>query len=378
MDGVKLDCLHFRGDRPCAPHKREGVKCDDCAHYVPVRTRVLMIKLDAMGDVLRTTCLLPGISARYDQPQITWITGKASVPLLQKNPFVQRVLPTGDEALALLAAEQFDVVLNLDASPRSATLATLARGAQKIGYVMNPRGHVEPTGPSAEHWFRMGLFDDLKKANRRSYQDLMCEIAGLDPASCRYVLELTESERAWARGWAAEAGLSAGAALGGERPLVGLNTGAGGRWQYKRWREEGYRELIHRLTAELSAQVILLGGEEEQEENRRLASSGFPRDIVVSGSHPVRRFTALVELCDAVVTGDTLAMHLSLAMRRPTVTFFGPTSPDEIELFGLGEKLVPEMDCLVCYKETCDFKPACMDLITTDQMYAAVRRALGR
>lgn len=375
MRGVKLDCLHFRGDRPCAPHKREGVKCDDCGYYQPVRTRVLMVKLDAMGDVLRTTCLLPGIAAKYGQPHLTWITARASVPLLTNNPYVHRVLPTGDEALALLAAEEFDVVLNLDASPSSATLAALARAPAKIGYVLNPRGYVEPTGPSAEHWFRMGLFDDLKKANRRTYQDLMCEIAGLDSSACRYVLELTGAERAWAQEWSARAGIAAPVLGRRVRPLIGVNTGAGGRWQYKKWREQGFRDLIGRFVAELDAQVLLLGGDEEREENERLAESG-PAGILLSGSHPVRRFTALVELCDVVVTGDTLALHLALAVNRPVVTFFGPTSPDEIELFGMGEKLVPEMDCLVCYKETCDFKPACMDLITTAHVFDAVTRVL--
>lgn len=374
--GLKLDCLHFRSDRPCAPHKQEGAICDTCTHYAPVRTRVLMIKLDAMGDVLRTTCVLPGLAAKLGLPHLTWITGRASVPLLQNNPFVHRVLPYGDEASAVIAAEAFDVVVNLDANTRSATLARLARAPRKIGYVLNERGWSEPAGPSAERWFRMGLFDDLKKANTFTFQQLMCEVLELDPATCRYVLELTDDERAWARAWASKAGLATALAGRASRPVVGLNTGAGGRWQYKRWREEGYRELIARLSRELSAQILLLGGEDELEENERLAHSG-PPGIHISGSHPVRRFAALVELCDVVVTGDTLALHLALSVRRPVVSLFGPTSAAEIELFGFGEKLVPQMECLVCYKETCDIKPACMDLITTDQVFAAVARQLG-
>ena len=31
------DCLHYRSDRPCAPHKAEGVTCEGCKHYAPVR-----------------------------------------------------------------------------------------------------------------------------------------------------------------------------------------------------------------------------------------------------------------------------------------------------------------------------------------------------
>jgi ADP-heptose:LPS heptosyltransferase len=79
---------------------------------------------------------------------------------------------------------------------------------------------------------------------------------------------------------------------------------------------------------------------------------------------------------DVVVTGDTLAMHMSLALGRRTVVLFGPTSAAEIELYGLGEKVVPKMECLTCYKTSCDFVPNCMDLISTDMVERAVVRQL--
>ena len=77
------------------------------------------------------------------------------------------------------------------------------------------------------------------------------------------------------------------------------------------------------------------------------------------------------------VTGDTLAMHLALALEKRTVVLFGPTSAAEIELYGLGEKVVPDMTCLSCYKNSCDFVPNCMDLITTDMVESALLRQLS-
>ena len=58
------------------------------------------------------------------------------------------------------------------------------------------------------------------------------------------------------------------------------------------------------------------------------------------------------------------------------MVLFGPTSAAEIEMYGLGEKVVPHMDRLACYKPTCNFVPDCMDLITTDMVEAAVERQL--
>jgi heptosyltransferase II len=65
-------------------------------------------------------------------------------------------------------------------------------------------------------------------------------------------------------------------------------------------------------------------------------------------------------------------MHLSLALGKRTVVLFGPTSAAEIDLYGLGEKVVPDMTCLSCYKTSCDFVPNCMDLISADQVERAV------
>jgi heptosyltransferase-2 len=70
-------------------------------------------------------------------------------------------------------------------------------------------------------------------------------------------------------------------------------------------------------------------------------------------------------------------MHLALALSRRTVVLFGPTSAAEIELYGLGEKVLPEMTCLSCYKTACDFQPNCMDLISVGMVEAAVRRQLA-
>ncbi len=70
-------------------------------------------------------------------------------------------------------------------------------------------------------------------------------------------------------------------------------------------------------------------------------------------------------------------MHLSLALGKRTVVLFGPTSAAEIELYGLGEKVVPKMECLSCYKNSCDYVPNCMDLISTDMVEAAVTRQLA-
>jgi len=58
LASVKVDCRWFRGDVPCSPHKQHGVHCVDaegrsCTYYDPRTENILIIKLGAIGDVIR-------------------------------------------------------------------------------------------------------------------------------------------------------------------------------------------------------------------------------------------------------------------------------------------------------------------------------------
>ena len=367
------DCRHWRSDRPCVWHKREGLECV-CHRYDPVRERILIVKLDAMGDVLRSTCVLPGLRERHAAASIDWITRSESVPLFRENPLVDRVIPYGADALLALAVGEYDHVINLDAARTSCELATIAKGKVKTGFILSPAGHVEATNAEAESWLRMGVSDVLKKRNARTYQEIMGSILGLPAASLRYVFHLASDEVASAARRLRELGVREDVAV------VGLATGAGGRWPLKQWREEGFAELIEQLRLRFAErlQVVLLGGPEEKEKNARLRKR-FGDAVVDTGcDNPVRQFAGLLRGCDVVVTGDTLAMHLALAQQRRTAVLFGPTSYHEIELFGLGEKIYPSMDCLGCYLTACDKKPNCMQEIKTSTVFAAVVEQLER
>jgi ADP-heptose:LPS heptosyltransferase len=367
---IAFDCKFFRGDRPCVWHKQSGVVCT-CDHYEKVEERVLVIKLDAMGDVLRSTALLPALREVHPRGAITWITRKASVPLLEKNPYIAEVLELGAEALLHLQTRVFDRIVNLDAAATSAALAAAARGPRKDGFVLDERGIVQPTNDAARSWLEAGLFDDVKRVGTATYQERMAEILGLAGRAHRYVLELDAAEQSAARSHLASLGIDPA------RPIVGLNTGAGERWPLKQWRENGYLELIDRLGRFTDAQLLLLGGPTEKDRNARLARAATSRVFDAGCDNSVRHFAALVDRCDVVVAGDTLAMHIALARGKRTVVLFGPTSSAEIEMYDLGEKVVPNMTCLGCYKTSCDFVPNCMDLISTDMVEAAVMRQLA-
>lgn len=370
-EDLKPDCRHFRWDHPCAPHKRRGVTCPSCDEYDPIQARVLVVKLDALGDVLRTTALLPAVKAAYPGCHLTWVTAPGAVPMFGDNDLVDRVLSTGDASTAArLSTEHFDVVLCPDADPDAAVLAAMADAEERRGFTTDDKGRVRPLGAGAEKWFRMGLSDELKKANEDSYQRLIADVLDLDRASLgEPVLEPSPADCAAARAWRES--------LGFEEKLVGLNTGAGARWQYKAWTRSHQQTFIETM-ASAGIGVVLLGGPDERGRHRELLDAAGTMPVFDGGNdNSVRRFAALVGLCDAVVTGDTFALHVAVARRVPVVALFGPTSSAEIELYGRGEKVVPDgMDCLGCYLPVCDVEPHCQARIEPATVAEAVLRCV--
>jgi len=370
MEKIARDCRLYRGDRPCDPHKIEGVKCSDCRHYDPVRGQVLVIKLDALGDVLRTTSILPGLRERFPRARLTWITRSNALDFFPGNPLVDRVIPLAPEGLVCLAAECFAFAVNLDTSPLSAGLLSLARAEEKAGFDLDEEGRVRPLGPEAESLLAMSVFDDVKRANRRTYQEMAAGILGISGPVGPPILELGEKDRLAAGEFVARRPLDPA------RPVVGFNTGGGGRWRHKRWTEKNTAAAIRRCRDQLGAQVILYGGPEEVERNARILAACGPGVRDAGCGNSLRAFFGLLELCDVLVTSDSLALHAAQALGKKVVVLFGPTSAWEIELYGRGERIVAPVDCQCCYLTDCAQRPTCMESIAPETVVEAVERLL--
>lgn len=92
LTSLRVDCRHFRGHVPCRPHKLHGVHCSSCGHYEPTRERILIIKLGAIGDVIRTTPLLHPLKKQFPQARISWITHTPEVAPEQMDDDLNRAV----------------------------------------------------------------------------------------------------------------------------------------------------------------------------------------------------------------------------------------------------------------------------------------------
>lgn len=366
----ETSCRHFNGYKPCP----KNLVCarGTCSHYESVQTRVLVIHLEALGAVLRSTSLLKAIRRKYPKAQITWLTKAPAHQLLQNLTDIDRVLTLHPEDLLQLEALQFDVAMVIDKSLVAAGLLKRVSAGQVLGFRANSAGSIVPANGEAGELWELGLSDHKKFfVNQKSEQQLVHEALALGPYTrdeyqVRFsFMEMSQVAQRRHR-WSPAA-----------KEILGINTGCSAMLPAKKMSVEGHRRLIQELLADprfRGHSVVLLGGPEDTERNDAIAR-GLPvfQSPTTAG---LRDGLISVAACDLVFTGDSVGMHMAIALKKWTVAWFGPSCQQEVDLYGRGVKVLTKAACSPCWKRSCEKPLMCYDQVDLCEVRNALVRGL--
>jgi len=364
------ECKHFTGYRPCRP----ATRCyEACVDPTPIGTRILIINLDAMGNVLVTTSILAPLKRRYPFSHISWITLPNAAPLLEHVPGLDRVYCWEPEAWLVLQQLHFDLILNVDKSRRSGALAGVVSADEKLGFGINENGVIIPLNSEAEENYLMGLDDEWKfRRNTKTVPQILCEQFRLDYRRDPYALTLSPEEKGFCSTYAREHGLRGFA--GTTQPLVvGFNTGCSELYPNKKLSVEQHVELIDRLAMLGGTRLLLLGGPEDTLRNAEIARRTDGKVLNTPTIEGVRRGLCYINVCDVVISGDSFGMHVAIGLGKHVIVWFGVSCWTEIDLFDRGLKLIPEgLACAPCWKRECPFNLECRSMVDLDRIVAEV------
>jgi len=359
------DCRNFTGYKPCFP----GTRCyEKCAENEPMGTRILIVNLDAMGNILATTGILPAVKRKYPRSTITWITEKNTAPLLHNNQLVDRIMTWEPENWLILQQMKFDVVMNVDKSRRSGAFTMGIKAKKKLGFGMNVRGQIVPLNKGAHENYILGLDDHLKfRVNKKTVAELQCDEFDLKFRRDEYILNLSSEEAQYCAGYAERNGLAGG------KLVVGFNTGCSELYPNKKMTIEQHVTLINRLSGVPGVVLVLLGGPEDTLRNAEIVRRVGTKVHSTPTTEGIRRGICYEQLCDVVITGDSFGMHLAIALKKHVIVWFGVSCSSEIDLFDRGIKLVPEgLECSPCWKRTCPYNLECISMIDLDRIVREV------
>src|SRR5687768_4212420 len=95
---------------------------------------ILILKLNATGDVVRTTTLLNRLHG-----SVTWITAEGNISLFTGLAGVRCLSWTDREAAR---DREYDVVINLEDEPEQASYAATLEARRRFGACLDPRGEM--------------------------------------------------------------------------------------------------------------------------------------------------------------------------------------------------------------------------------------------
>jgi lipopolysaccharide heptosyltransferase II len=341
--------------------------------------RVLVCRLDLMGDLLFTRPLLLAMRDTYPDASITLLTLPYTAPLAGLYGEVDEIVTvdtnkirtlrglfspaTWAQYLAVarsLRRQEFD--LGVSVCGRMASLCVFLAGAKKsLGYSMeaypflldsvSPGGRYSERKHEVEYVRALARFAGAKATPQR------LELAAPLETDC--VLQ----ERLRLLGVASD-----------DR-LVVIHAGAV-NGSAKRWPAVYWAQFADRISRETGAKVVLAGVASDEPLATEVLNRSATPVLSLVGMTSFTELVGLIARADLVASGDSGPLHLAIALGRPLVAAYGPTDP---RVHGPYHPQAPvrihraDIPCSPCYSMAATAEcplgdPICMRLVTVDQM----------
>jgi heptosyltransferase-2 len=369
--GFQTECRWFSGYKPCK-FKRS---CDECPHFDKPEIRIAVVSLEALGAVLRSTCLLPAIKRKYPNAHISWITYGNAKALLAGNPLIDRLIIADDKTSFLLQHLKFDLLYGVDKSMEAGALVEIIDAKEKFGFGLDLNGAIRPLTPHADYQYKVGLDDQLKfYDNQKAETQQLTESMNLEWKRDPYVFSFSQAEQKEIK--ARRKSLNAKSSLG----IIGYNTGCSTLFPNKKLTIEKSIQLVKAWrTSSPNYVVALLGGREDAERNEEIYQHFVDDQMVVNtpNNQGLRSGVMWVDCCDLVFSGCSLGMHIAIALQKKVVAWYGVSCAQEVDLYDRGAKVQSPVSCSPCWKKQCDEKVMCYDRVEVEKIVEASKQLLS-
>ncbi len=366
------DCRFFSGYKPCK-FKRP---CEGCKDYSPVKTRVCIVSLEALGAVLRSTVLLKPILEKYKNAHITWITYPSAKALLENNPYIDTLLTVDGKNSAVFDHLEFDVLMAVDKSLEAGALSERIKAKVKFGFGLTTTGVIRPFNAEANYQYDVGLDDHLKfKVNQKAETQQITERMALSWSRDDYVLNLTANELAEVQKRRAKI------IAPGSKGIIGYNTGCSLLFPYKKFTVEYAIEVINMWRKKFPGYTVaLLGGREDSERQAQMKKA-FEKDSFVVNTptdEGLRSGMLWMAASDMVLSGCSLGMHIAIGLKKPVIAWFGVSCLQEVDLYDRGTRIQSQVSCSPCWRKSCDNTPKCYDQVPLSSIESATSDILKK
>lgn len=307
-----------------SPRLRQAFKCGGAG------MKVLVVRLGAMGDILRTVPPVRLLRRRLPEATIGWVLDAGWEILLRDHPDIDITIPLPRKEWDALTSPlgwpglfghvlrfrkrvaDFDADLALDfhGNLRSGWIGRWSGAQVRLGY----SGHQQKEG---NHWFTTHRVPSGDRRTPRIERNLdLVEALGIarEPLpDAGLALPVAGREEA------------AGIVRDLPRRFALLSSSVSAKQAAKKPPADLLAAAVDRLGQRGLTTLVVWGPGEEEDAREALAAAASAAILAPPTSLPV--LAALIERAAIFLSGDTGPMHLACALNCPVLAFFGPTDP---------------------------------------------------
>jgi ADP-heptose:LPS heptosyltransferase len=368
-------------------------------------SKILLIKLSAVGDVVHTIPVLNKLRRRFPNAQLDWLVTPAIGELLRHHPAITSVIdftrevraaPLGLGGLSNLAqyarlaaklrAARYDLVIDMHGQFRTAVLALASGAPVRIGFD-RPRERVwQESARQFPAQTRKHAWQGAREGSWLAYTHAIAvptlerhavdryldvgPLLGLEERSADFSFPIPLRARDRIAGLLHDHGIA-------RAKLIVMAPGT--VWETKQWRREGFAEVAHHFLQRGFA-VVLIGSARERAVCGEVAALA-PGVANLGGATTLSEVAALIQRATICLTNDSGPMHLAVALDRPVVSIFGSTDPIWIGPYRReGAVLQADLPCSPCYLRQlsrCAHDHACMKGISARAVIERLEHALS-
>lgn len=341
--------------------------------------RVLVLRLDRLGDVVLTLPLLQVLRERFPHAYIAAMVQPACADVVRGHPAVNEVLvydKTGKHHgwnanwrfARRLRKMDFDTAIAAHPSARSHVLPWLAGIPVRIGWDWKGWRRRWPLTHALPHRKQQGARTE-SDYTLELLQPFGITIEGVRP---KISVQADAAERMEQRlreaGWAAP------------QPLLAIHPSAS--CVSKRWMPERFAAVADRFAAE-GFRICLVAGPDDVARVRAVQAAMRAPAVDLSGRLSVAELAALLARCRLLISNDSGPVHVAAAVGTPTVDIFGRNapalSPRRWGPAGPGHVVLQkDVGCVVCLAHNCDIEFKCLTTLQTDEVYQAATALLSQ
>lgn len=295
--------------------------------------RILFIRLSAVGDVINTLPALEALRRGLPDAHIGFVVEDRAHELIANHPSVDRVhlfrrrrwarwlhqpihwAQLAREAAAFTAEirrERYEVALDFQGNLKGALHALLSGASRRIGFA---RGHCR----EANYFFNNEHVDPgPEKINR--VQKFLTLAAALGVAIQGADYRLPESRESRRR-------VDEFLLARGIRSHVTIHPGTSDFGKLKRWKPERFAALAERIGVEYPHRPVITWGPGERALAEEIVAGSHGHAVLAMETRTILDLAELIRSARLFVGCDSGPLHLSSAVRTPSVALFGPKDP---------------------------------------------------